>query len=112
MNLKLVLGVIIAAVLFIFGVIFALASAYSSERLFVSIVFFVVGFGILYVVTRKPNVRIQRLELSGRMKAVPLKCPNCSASLKSDKIRIISGVPYATCDYCNHTFEIVEEPKW
>jgi DNA-directed RNA polymerase subunit RPC12/RpoP len=112
MNLKKVLGTILVSVLFFLGIIFAFASVYAISRLIVSALFFVVGFVIIYYVTRKPKVNIQRLEFSGQMKAVSLKCPNCSASIKSDAIKIVSGVPYATCDYCGHTFEMVEEPKW
>jgi uncharacterized membrane protein len=112
MNLKIALGIILVAILFFLGIIFAFASVYAPTRLIVAGIFFVVGFGIVYYVTRKPKVTIQKLELPGEMKAVSLKCPNCSASIKSDQIKIVSGVPYATCAYCGHTFEIVEEPKW
>jgi uncharacterized membrane protein len=112
MNLKTALGTITVAVLFILGAIFALASVYAPTRLVVATIFFVVGFGIAYYIARKPKVTIQRLEFSGQMKAIALKCPNCSASISSDRIKIVQGVPYATCAYCGHTFEIVEEPKW
>jgi len=112
MNLKMVLGSILVAVLFFLGIIFAFASVFAVSRLIVAGLFFVVGFGIVYYMTRKPKVSIQRLEFSGQMKAVALKCPNCSASINSDSIKTVSGVPYATCDYCGHTFEVVEEPKW
>jgi DNA-directed RNA polymerase subunit RPC12/RpoP len=112
MNLKNVVGTILVSVLFFFGIIFALASSYAATRLIVAALLFILGFGIIYYLTRKPKVTIQRLELSGQMKAVALKCPNCSASVKSDRIKIISGVPYAKCPYCDHTFEIAEEPKW
>lgn len=112
MNLKNVVGIITVAVLFFFGIIFALASTYAPTRLIIAGLFFILGFGIIYYLTRKSKVTIQRLELSGQMKAVALKCPNCSASVKSDRIKIVSGVPYAKCSYCDHTFEIAEEPKW
>jgi len=111
-NLKTVLGAIAIAVLFFFGIIFALASVYQSTRLIVAALLFVVGFGIAYYVTKKPKTIVQRLELSGQMKAVALKCPNCSASVDANEIKIVSGVPYATCPYCGQTFEIAEEPKW
>jgi len=111
-NLKKVLGTIAIAVLFFFGIIFALASAYESTRLIVSAMFFIVAFGIAYYITRKPKTIIQKLEVSGQMKAVAIKCPNCSASIDADQIKIVAGVPYATCPYCGHTFEITEEPKW
>ena len=111
-NVKTVIGSIAIAVLFFFGVVFALASVYAPTRLIVAALLFVVGFGIAYYITRKPKTIIQRLELSGQMKAVALKCPNCSASVNTNEIKIVSGVPYATCPYCGQTFEIAEEPKW
>jgi len=111
-NLKTVLGVIAIAVLFFFGIIFALASVYESTRLIVSAMLFIVGFGIAYYITKKPHTVIQKLEVSGPMKAVALKCPNCSASVDPNQIKIVSGVPYATCPYCGQTFEVTEEPKW
>jgi len=113
-NFKTVLGVIAIAVLFFFGIIFALASsvAYSTTRLIVATMLFIVGFGIAYYITKKPKTIIQKLEISGQMKAVALKCPNCSASVDPNQIKIVSGVPYATCPYCRQTFEVTEEPKW
>lgn len=112
MNLKTVLGAIAIAVLLFFGIIFALASTYAPTRLIVAALLLIVSFGIGYYITRKPKTIIQRLELSGQMKAVALKCPNCSASVNTKAIKIVSGVPYATCPYCGQTFEIAEEPKW
>ena len=112
MDLKIVLGIIVGAVLFFLGAIFAFASVYAPTRLIVAALLFIVGFVVIYYATRKPKVNIQRLELSGDIKAAIIKCPHCSASISADRIKIVSGVPYATCDYCGHTFEIVEEPKW
>jgi len=111
-NLKTVLGAIAIAVLFFFGIIFALASIYAPIRLIVAALLFIVGFGIAYSITKKPKTIVQRLELSGEMKAVALKCPSCSASVDASEIKIVSGMPYATCPYCGQTFEIAEEPKW
>ena len=111
-NVKTVIGSIAIAVLFFFGIVFALASVYESTRLIVAALLFVVGFGIAYYITKKPKTIVQKLELSGQMKAVALKCPNCSASVDASEIKIVSGVPYATCPYCGQTFEIAEEPKW
>ena len=112
MDIKTALGAIAIAVLFFFGIIFALASLYEPTRLIVSALLFVVGFGIAYYIIKTPKTIVQKLELSGHMKAVTLKCPNCSASVDANRIKIVSGVPYATCPYCGQTFEIAEEPKW
>ncbi|MDH5782431.1 MAG: hypothetical protein OEZ35_02010 [Candidatus Bathyarchaeota archaeon] len=111
-NVKTVIGSIAIAVLFFFGIMFALASVYAPTRLIVAALLFVVGFGIAYYITKKPKTIVQKLEVSGQMKAVALKCPNCSASVNASEIKIVSGVPYATCPYCGQTFEIAEEPKW
>lgn len=112
MKIITILGAIAVAVLFFFGIIFALASVYASTRLIVSALLFIVGFGIAYYISRKPKTIIQKVEFSGEMKAVALKCPNCSGSVDANQIKIVSGVPYATCPYCGHTFEVTEEPKW
>ena len=112
MNLKTVAGAIVIAVLFFFGVVFALASVYYPIRLAVAALLFIAGFGIAYYITKQPTQIVQKLEVPGQMKAISLKCPNCSASLDVSNIKIKSGVPYATCTYCGHTFEITEEPKW
>ncbi len=114
MNSKTVLGGIAVAVLFFFGIIFALAAGArdAPTRLTIAVLLFAVGFGIAYYITKKPKTIVQRLELSGEIKAVALKCPNCSASVNANNIKIVSGVPYATCPYCGQTFEVAEEPKW
>jgi DNA-directed RNA polymerase subunit RPC12/RpoP len=112
-----VLGAIAVAVVFFFAVIFALAASVQATltRLVTSGFLFVIGVAIIvgiYYTTRKPKTVIQRLEVSGQMKAASIKCPNCSASVDPNRIKIVSGVPYATCPYCGTTFEVTEEPKW
>jgi len=118
MNLKVILGSFIVIVLFFFGIIFALASSASEGnpvRLAVAAILFVAGFGVisvLYLTTKKPSEIVHRVELSGEMKAVSIECPECGASIPPNKIRIVDGVPYATCGYCGNTIEVAEEPKW
>jgi len=111
-----VLGAIAVAVLFFFGIVFALAApaqpSLTLTRLTISVMLLGVGFAITYYITRKPKTVIHRLEVSGQMKAAALKCPNCSASVDANRIKIVAGVPYATCPYCGSTFEVTEEPKW
>jgi predicted RNA-binding Zn-ribbon protein involved in translation (DUF1610 family) len=111
-TLKTILGSAVAGVLFFFAIVFALATNYWPTGLVVSAMFFVVGFAIIYFISLKPSTITQKLEVSGDMSAVALKCPNCGASVDAKQIRIVSGVPYATCPYCGHTFEVTEEPKW
>lgn len=117
MKIVTVLGAIAVAVVFFFAVIFALAASVQATltRLITSGILFVIGIAIIvgiYYTNRKPKTVIQRLEVSGQMKAASIKCPNCGASVEPNQIKIISGVPYATCPYCGTTFEVTEEPKW
>ena len=112
-----ILGGIAVAVVFFFAVIFALAASVQATltRLITSGILFIIGVTIIigiYYTTRKPKTVIQRLEVSGQMKAASIKCPNCGASVDPNHIKIVSGVPYATCPYCGTTFEVTEEPKW
>jgi hypothetical protein len=119
MKLLSVLRAIAALVVFFFAVIFAWAASYAPQvtasRLASSLILFVIGLALVVIVfylERKPKTVIQKVEISGQMKAAPIKCPNCGASVDADTIKIISGVPYATCPYCGKTFEVTEEPKW
>ncbi len=122
MKIIAVLGAIASAVLLFFGFIFvvsagsvALTSGQQALRLVEGGILLLVGFIIAYVsyvFSRKPTTVIQQVELSGQMKAAALKCPHCSGSVEANQIKIVSGVPYATCPYCGTTFEVAEEPKW
>ena len=112
-----VLGAIAVTVLFFFAVVFALAASVqaTATRLVTSGLLFIIGLAVIvgiYYVTRKPKTVIQRLEVSGEMKAAQIKCPNCSASIDANQIKMVSGVPYVKCPYCGTTFEVTEEPKW
>jgi DNA-directed RNA polymerase subunit RPC12/RpoP len=122
MKISTILGAIVVAILFFFGLIFTLSAGASSLtsdqrtlRIIEGIILLSAGLGLAYVTyvfSRKPTTIIHQVELSGQMKAAPLKCPTCSASVDANRIKIVSGVPYATCPYCGNTFEVAEEPKW
>jgi predicted Zn finger-like uncharacterized protein len=117
MRIITVIGGIVVTVCFFFAVIFALAASVqaTTSRLATSGVLFVIGLAVIagiYYVTRKPKTVIQRLEVSGQMKAAQIKCPNCGGGIDANQIKIVSGVPYVKCPYCGTTFEVTEEPKW
>jgi predicted Zn finger-like uncharacterized protein len=122
MKLITIFGAIAVAIIFFFAIIFALASSYptltaqaAQTRLLTSGILFIVGLAVIagiYLTTRKPKTIIQRLEVSGPMKAAQIKCPNCGGSIDANQIKIVSGVPYVKCPYCGTTFEVTEEPKW
>ena len=113
LNAKSIVGYIISAVFIFFGVIFAWASVYAPIRLVTSAFLFLAAFGILYYTRKRVPTQItQKLEVPGQIKVQTLKCPNCSAALDVNQIKVLKGVPSIKCQYCGHTFEVTEEPKW
>ena len=122
MRILTIIGGVAAAVVFFFAVIFAMSIPAVSDiptlvqsRILTSVILFIIGLAIIagvYYVSRKPKTVIQRLEVSGRMAAAEIRCPNCGGSINASEIKINQGVPYAKCPYCGTTFEVTEEPKW
>ncbi len=122
MKITTALVAIASAVLVFLGLVFLLSAGSVNLtqdqkvlRLVEGVILLLVGFAaayLAYISSRKPTTIIQRVELSGQMKAAPIKCPNCGAFVDANQIKIVSGVPYATCPYCGTTFEVAEEPKW
>ena len=114
MSVQRLVGYAVSAVLFCLGILFAwAASAHNGMRLVVGIVMLGAGFGILLLVRRQqPREIVQRLEVPGKIVAQEVRCPNCSASVDMNQIKVIEGTTVAKCSYCGHTFELVEEPKW
>lgn len=117
MKLITVIGGIAVTICFFFAIIFGIAASVqaTASRLFVSVILFAVGIAVIAVVwylNRRPKTIVQRLELSGQMKATSIRCPNCGGSIEASQIKITQGVPYVKCPYCGITFEVTEEPKW
>jgi DNA-directed RNA polymerase subunit RPC12/RpoP len=115
-------GAIASIILLFFGFFFLVSAGpvtltleQQIFRLAEGAILLILGFAIAYmayVFSRTPTTIIQQLELSGQMKAAPIKCPNCGGSVNANQIKIVSGVPYVTCPYCGKTLEVAEEPKW
>jgi DNA-directed RNA polymerase subunit RPC12/RpoP len=117
MRILTIVGGVAATITFFFAVVFALASSVqaTTSRLAASVILFIIGLAIIvgiYYITRKPKTVINRLEVSGQMRAAQIKCPNCGGGISANEIKIVQGVPYVKCPYCGTTFEVTEEPKW
>jgi predicted Zn finger-like uncharacterized protein len=113
MMLKTLVGYIVSAVFLSLAVLYAIASGLRTHLIWISGLLFLAGFGMLYFTWKKqPTQIVQKLEVPGRIKVQTIKCPNCSASIDMNQIKIVNGVPLLKCPYCGHTSEITEEPKW
>jgi uncharacterized Zn-finger protein len=115
MNASRILGYLVAAVLLLLGLLFAWASSVQSTqaRLGVALICVGVALAIIYLLQRsKPTEIVQHLEVSGPMKAQEIRCPNCSANLSLDLVKVVDGIPTVKCPYCGNAFEVTEKPKW
>jgi len=114
-NFARVFGYALVFTLLFLGIIFAIASSVqeTASRLGVAIISIASALIILYLVQRsKPVEMVQRVEVSGPIKAQEIACPYCSAPLDLKLMKVVGGVPTITCPYCGRSFEVTEKPKW
>ena len=119
-----VVGVVLACILLLFGILWLLAATSGSEenaspggRFLVGIILLVAGGLILFGALWKPGKDkelkiVQKVELPGDMRLEQLKCSSCGAKLAKDSITVKAGSVIVSCPYCSSTYEIEEEPKW
>jgi phage FluMu protein Com len=113
-----IIGYIIAAILILFGILFVLASYAASSRLFVGLILLAIGFGIIVLIKMnepKPDQKVeivQKVELSGSVRAQDLKCKQCGATLDSGSVTVQAGAVFVKCPYCKSQYQVTEEPKW
>jgi len=113
MKLQNILAILLAAVLMFFGIIFLIASVYEITRIITGSILVATGLIILvYVFKINQPVKKYQVELPGDVKLNPITCPNCSASIPVENIKVVSGVTHAVCPHCGHTYQFSEEPKW
>jgi len=113
LDAKAIVGYLISMILFVLGVLYALASVYEPIRLITSAFLFLVGFGVLYYIRKSPPLEIrQTIAVTGPVKVKEVRCPVCNAVVDPTKAEVIAGKPYVTCSYCKNKFELTEEPTW
>jgi len=105
---------IVAAALILLGGLFLMASFPPHEnRLPVGLAFIAVAIVLLYFSREKKPIEIrQTVTVSGPIKVKAIHCPNCGASLDVQKMMVVDGRPFMSCEYCGNKFEVTEEPTW
>ena len=95
------------------GILFIMAAYAETIRLVEGIIFIAVALTIAYFARERKPIEIKKtVTVTGPIKVKEIRCPNCGAILNPDKVQVIDGKPYMTCDYCGNKFEITEEPTW
>jgi hypothetical protein len=104
---------IAAAGLIGLGLLFIMAAYADTMRLIEGFIFIVVALIIAFFAREKKPIEIKKtVRITGPIKAKEINCPNCSAMLNPEKLQVIDGKPYMTCEYCGNKFEMTEEPTW
>jgi DNA-directed RNA polymerase subunit RPC12/RpoP len=116
-------GKIVAAVLVVFGILFLLSARaeYTKSpggRIITGLVLIGIGAGMVVAIKRsepRPGQKIevvQKIDLTGGVKADQMKCQQCGAPLSKDAVSVREGAVFINCPYCNSTYQITEQPKW
>jgi hypothetical protein len=117
------IGHIIAFVLVAFGILFLLSARAEytrspGARIITGLALIAVGAGIVVAIKRsEPNPGqtievVQKIDLTGGVKADQMKCQQCGAPLSKDAVAVREGAVFINCPYCNSTYQITEQPKW
>lgn len=121
-----IVGIIVAILLIIFGVLFIMGSTdpkmQSAGQLGlwcgVGVAMVVVGLAIIgfaWWQKKKEQEKLeitQKVELSGTVDLAKIKCQQCGATLDKDSIEVLAGAVTVHCPYCGSVYQITEEPKW
>jgi DNA-directed RNA polymerase subunit RPC12/RpoP len=108
-----ILVYLLSAVLVFFGLIFMISVNLGAIYFFEGLIFIVVAGVLLFSIRERKPVEIrQTVTVTGPVKAVQVRCPNCGANVDPMKAQVIDGKPYVTCDHCGNRFELSEEPTW
>ena len=116
-----IVGIILSAIGYIFGVLFIWATFGDPTDwtyLAIGLIMVAIASVIMVIVTRKSNAEkaeknvTYNIDLGGKTKVDKLVCEKCGAPLGKDDITLVTGVPTVTCPFCGVTYQITEEPKW
>src|SRR3972149_12154760 len=99
------IGNIVAAILFFFGVLFmwgAFTPTVDNQvgTLITGVILVMIGLPIAWYVNRKPlpdQKVTYEVELSGDMNLEDLKCKNCGGALSAKNIKMVAGAPWVEC---------------
>lgn len=109
---------IVAAVLFVFGLIFIIAGSYPlmPGRLIVGSVLLLGGIALIIASRLQPQVKeikvTETFEVAGDVSLEKLTCRSCGGALRKENISLRDGALFVECPYCATTYQMEEEPKW
>jgi ribosomal protein S27AE len=114
------IGNIVAAILFFFGVLFmwgAFSPTVENQvgTLITGVILVMIGLPIAWYVNRKPlpdQKVTYEVELSGDVNLENFQCRQCGGALSSKNVRLVGGALNVECPYCGAVYQVEEKPKW
>ena len=120
-----IVGIIVAILMILFGVLFLIASTSEEAQAGgqlelwcgVGVALIVVGLAIIgfawWQKRKEQKIEItQLIELTGDLEMEKLKCEQCGAPVDKKSISVEAGAITVHCPYCGSVYQIAEEPKW
>jgi DNA-directed RNA polymerase subunit RPC12/RpoP len=108
-----VLTYLVSAVLVFLGLIFMISVNLGAINFVIGLTFVIFAVLFLFAVKERKPIEIkQTVTVTGPVKTVGIRCPNCGAYIDPMKAQVIDGKPYVTCGHCGNKFELSEEPTW
>jgi len=117
------IGWIAALILIFFGVLFvwgAFGSTPRPEWIAVGVVSVAIGFGIIWLVSRRTGSSpasaggqtVLKVDLPASTAIEAMKCRNCGGNLTAENVTLLAGALTVQCPFCGTTYQLTEEPKW
>src|SRR5690606_37900021 len=98
------------------GLAFVVGNQGMPMRIVVGVVLLVVAAALVVAARLRPKVEqrniVQRVDVSGDVKAADLTCRRCGASLGPSDVEVKGGVAVVSCRYCDASYQLQEEVKW
>ncbi len=120
-----IVGIIVAILMILFGVLFVIGSTDNEVQASgqlglwcgVGVALIVVGLAIIgfawWQKRKEQKIEItQQIELTGDLEMEKLKCEQCGAPVDKKSISVEAGAITVHCPYCGSVYQIAEEPKW
>jgi hypothetical protein len=109
---------IIAALLFLLGLVFLAAGATPlvPGRLVVGGVMILGAVALVIAARLRPAEKVvnvtQQVEVSGDVALEALRCRSCGAGLKPKDMTTKDGAIVVTCPCCSASYQVEEAPTW
>jgi hypothetical protein len=111
-----IIAYLLAALLFVLGLVFIAGSQGLVMRLVVGGVLMAAAVAFLWLALQKPRpietTVVQKIDLTGDVSLEQMKCRSCGGALSKDSISVKAGAIYVKCPFCEASYQIEEAPKW